>query len=267
MKVLVTFAVEAEFSAWRARHKFQQLELGVAEDGTKVHVYEARIGDEESISTNKVWVFLTGVGWGNVKFAFRKVMSGWPTYCISSGLSGGLKESYRSGDVVVAQGAQLLGTNLRIEGHRPLVRAAMACGARLCQSSLTVDSILALSSQKRAAGEHGDIVDMESYHVLTAASGKKIPASVVIRSISDTVEENIPLDFTRVADARGGLKLGSLLGEIGRRPQKIPALIRFGRRSRSATNSLADFLDRYIPTIQHGTEAWSNEHFEQVAAQ
>src|SRR5258708_3010901 len=122
MKVLVTFAVEAEFSSWRARHNFQQLELGIADDGTKVHIYEARIGNEDSISTNKVWVFLTGIGWGNVKFAFRKVMTGWPTYCISSGLAGGLKETYRSGEVLVAHGAQLLGTNLRIEGHRPLIR-------------------------------------------------------------------------------------------------------------------------------------------------
>jgi nucleoside phosphorylase len=265
MKVLVTFAVEAEFAPWRSRHEFHQLSLGTAEDGTTVHVYEARIGSEESISTNKVWAFLTGVGWGNAKHAFRKVLSAWPTYCISSGLAGGLKDSYRKGDVVVARRVGSLGTNLWVEGHRPMVRAAVDCGARLVESCLTTDCILASSQQKVTAGHHGDIVEMESYHLLAAASGKKIPAYAVIRAISDTVQEDLPIDFGKVADNRGRLRYGNLIREIGRRPQRIPALIEFGLGSRRAANSLADFLDRYIPAIQHGTDAWSNEHFEKVA--
>ena len=267
MKVVITFAVEAEFAPWRARHKFQRIELGTAEDGSTVHVYEARIGSEESISTNKVWVFLTGIGWGNVKYSFRKVLSGWPTYCISSGLAGGLKDSFRKGDVVVARRAGHLGTKLWIEGHRPMIRAAVDCGARIVESCLTADSILSSSHEKLVAGEHGDIVEMESYHILAAASGKKIPAYAVIRAISDTVREDLPIDFGKVADSQGRLRYGVLLGEIARRPQSIPALIGFGIESRRAANSLADFLDHYVPRIQHGTAAWSNEHFEQAVAQ
>ena len=267
MKILVTFAVEAEFAPWRARHKFERLELGTAEDGTTVHVYEARVGSEESFSSNRVWVFLTGIGWGNVKYAFRKVLGSWPTYCVSSGLAGGLKNSYRQGEVVVARRTGRLGTSLWVECHRPMIRAAVHCGARLVESCLTADSILSSSEQKLSAGKDGDIVDMESYYILSAASGKKIPAYVVVRAISDTVEEDLPIDFGRVADNRGHLRYGALLREIGRRPQRIPALIGLGLRSRRAAHSLADYLDRYIPVIQHSTKAWSNEHFEQVAAQ
>jgi nucleoside phosphorylase len=260
MKFLVTFAVEAEFAPWKKRHRFQKKELVTGRGGPRVVVHEAELGG------NRVIVFLTGMGWGNAKHAFREVMDTWPVFCISAGLAGGLKASYQSGEVVVARRVGLLGSKLWTECGRPEVRAALECGARFVETCLTADNILNTAKAKRAAGVFGDIVDMESFHILTAASGKKLPGRIVVRAISDTVDEDLPVDFTQVATRDGRLKLGKLASAIGRKPQQLPRLIRFGIRSRRAAQSLADFLDRYIPMLQDGTKKWSNDHFEEVAA-
>ena len=105
---------------------------------------------------------------------------------------------------------------------------------------------------------------MESYHILTAASGKKIPGGLVVRSISDLAREDLPLDFGKVADSKGHLKFSELAKEIGRKPHRIPGLLSFGMNTKRAGKSLADFLDRFIPALKNGAEQWSNELFEQV---
>jgi nucleoside phosphorylase len=260
MKFLVTFAVEAEFAPWKKRHRFRKRELPTGSGGPRVVVYEAQLGG------NEVIVFLTGMGWGNAEYALREVMNTWPVFCISAGLAGGLKLSYQSGEVVVARRVGLLGSNFWIECGRPEVRAAVECGARFVEICLTADNILSTAKAKRAAGVFGDMVDMESFHILTAASGKKLPGRVVVRAISDTVDEDLPVDFTRVAAGDGRLKYGKLASAIGRKPQQLPKLIRFGIRSRRAAQSLAEFLDRYIPMLQDGTKKWSNEPFEEAVA-
>jgi hypothetical protein len=37
-----------------------------------------------------------------------------------------------------------------------------------------------------------------------------------------------------------------VLGQVAMRPQSLPGLVRLGRKSKQAAESLAEFLDRYI---------------------
>ena len=216
------------------------------------------------IGETTVSVFLTGMGWNAHNDRFRQVLDTWPAICISAGLAGALKPPLRLGDVITTRRVGELGTDHWIECERPLVRAAVEHGAVFAEACVTSKSILASPSQKRVASSVGDIVDMESYHILTAASGKRIPGRLVVRAISDLADEHLPLDFAKVADANGHLRLGELAKEIARKPNRIPALLAFGRKSRQAAKSLADFLDRFIPALKDGTGQWSNERFGQV---
>src|SRR5260221_2264816 len=92
MKVLVTFAVEAEFAPWRKLRQFSQSNLG------DIRAFSAQMRDGELI------VLLTGVGgrraWAE---ATRVIWDGNVDICISSGLAGALREEHRPGDVLAAK--------------------------------------------------------------------------------------------------------------------------------------------------------------------
>ncbi len=83
-----------------------------------------------------------------------------------------------------------------------------------------------------------------------------IPA-VAIRSISDTVDEDLPLDMNEVFTESGEVSMPRVLGQVAMRPQSLPALVRLGRKSKQAAESLAEFLDRYIVALSKGLRPWN----------
>ena len=111
----------------------------------------------------------------------------------------------------------------------------------------------------------GDVVEMESYFVLRAAAGAHVPA-VAVRAISDAVEEDLPMDFNRVLDSQGAVRMRRLVGELAREPRRISGLVRFGMRSRRAAHALADFLDRYLLALDHDWKSAESIALREVAA-
>src|SRR2546429_8452304 len=95
MRVLVTFAVEAEFAPWRKLRGFEKMTKG------KAQFFRARIGASE------VNVLLTGVGGKNAWVQATKVIcDGEVDFCISSGLAGALRPEYHLGDGLGAEEGQ-----------------------------------------------------------------------------------------------------------------------------------------------------------------
>jgi hypothetical protein len=72
---------------------------------------------------------------------------------------------------------------------------------------------------------------------------------IAIRAISDTADEDLPLDFGQVVTDSGDLSVARLAGQIIRNPSAIPGLVRLGRRSEEAAKRLADFLDAYMAAL------------------
>jgi hypothetical protein len=95
---------------------------------------------------------------------------------------------------------------------------------------------------------------MESFQVLLKARTDGIPA-VAIRSISDSVDEDLPLDMNEVFTESGEVSVPRVLGQVAMRPQSLPALIRLGRKSKQAAESLAEFLDHYIVALSQRAKA------------
>src|SRR6266403_725 len=93
MKVLVTFAVEAEFAAWRKLHAFNLIDY----QGLKLR--RTKIGAAE------VTVLITGVGSQAAALAMDLMMrmadkDMYFDVCISSGLAGALCETLSVGDII-----------------------------------------------------------------------------------------------------------------------------------------------------------------------
>ena len=259
MRILVTFAVRAEFSQWCSRHPFVPYEFENWEKRRDFDLFKANFG------SNEVTVLLTGIGGENADKAMQTLPIEMHDVCISTGLAAALDASLKPGDVVVARTAETLDQKLRIESDSALVDFAVACGARAVNISLTSEKIVATADEKQELSRSGSIVEMESSHVLTAAEKHHVPA-VAVRAISDAADEDLPVDFGRIMDSRGHLKYGGLLKEVGLHPYRLAPLMKFAGQSRAAAGSLADFLDLFISAIAAKWNRVPSRNLEEVSA-
>ena len=133
----------------------------------------------------------------------------------------------------------------RILSSKRLLAAAEKCGAKVTDTLITESHVVGEASAKAVMSRFGDLVDMESYHILQVVSGTQIPA-IAVRAISDAAGDDLPLDFSRIVGRDGTIRKLELVGELARNPRKIAPLIRFGWQSNKAAHSLADFLDRFV---------------------
>jgi adenosylhomocysteine nucleosidase len=242
MRILVTFAVDAEFAPWRSRHPFVPYEFDDAGRRREFDLFRANIG------AHQVTVLLTGMGAENAGNAMRTISFATYDLCISTGLAGALDAALKPGDIVVGRASRTCDLKVASQGEAGLVPLAVACGARAVDVFLTSDTIVMTAAEKETLSASGSVVEMETTHILEAARRQQLPAAAV-RAISDAADEDLPVDFQQIADSRGRVKLAGLLKELLLHPHRIPLLIQFARQSRSAAVSLADFLDRYIPVV------------------
>jgi adenosylhomocysteine nucleosidase len=237
MRILVTFAVEAEFAPWRKVRQFEKRANGSAE------YFAARIGGAD------VNVLLTGVGGKSAWVETTKIVwDGDVDICVSSGLAGALRAEYRLGDILVAKEVQAISWKRIVASDAKLVQLAEEHGARAVGSFYSADRVISSASEKLELGRVADAVEMESGEVLYEASalGAKV---IAIRGISDTVDEDLPLDFNRVMTPAGEVSISKVLGEVVRHPTSVPALMRFGKQSRMSAEKLGAFLDRYLEGV------------------
>jgi len=247
VKVLVTFAVEAEFAPWRKRRGFE-----VARASNLV-IYSA------SVSGVDVNVLLTGIGDGSASVLGLQMSSftagrGFDV-CISSGLAGALQAKHVAGDLLVAKQVRnpIVDAEVRTDTlacDEQLVSVARACGARQVDSFYMADHIVITSTEKARLSSLADAVDMESFEVIKEARAWGARA-VAIRAISDTSEEDLPVDLNLALTGKGHVSLGRIAGQALRHPQSIGALLKFGRQSQKAAEALADFLERYVQALGH----------------
>jgi adenosylhomocysteine nucleosidase len=86
---------------------------------------------------------------------------------------------------------------------------------------------------------------MESAVIHEACAARGIPCATV-RSISDLAEEDLPLDFNRLATPRQTLSPWRLAMAVLRSPGCLPGLLKLGRHSAAASRSLGALLERVL---------------------
>jgi nucleoside phosphorylase len=244
VKILVTFAVDAEFAPWRKRNDFKLVSRKFAGQDSSVKLYRAE-GDGVDVD-----VLLTGIGWSPAATAsmLEELESRKPDVCISSGLVGALRPDLHHGEVLVAARVLRSDTSQSLATSLALMTAAVKSGATSVKAFVTNGGIIGDARSKQSMSSLGDAVEMESFHVLSSVSAARIP-SVAIRAVSDTVDQDLPLDFAEVVDRAGRVRWTKMARELGRHPGKISSLVQFGRESRRAAEKLADFLDQYVDDI------------------
>jgi nucleoside phosphorylase len=247
MRILVTFAVDAEFAPWRDIRAFKKIRANPEHYSGGKDVYESRIGE------STVWVFLTGIGirFFDSEAAFCFVNAGIGGV-ISSGLAGALSEDLAVEQIVVPVRVATLRDANGIAASAELAAIAVADPERKSAKSigvmLTADHIVATQEEKSRLSQFAEAVDMESFQVLREFTDRNLPVAV-IRAISDGAGEDMPIDFKKCITVEGRVKPVPLVGELLSHPTKLPGLIRFGRQSKNAARRLAVFLDSYIAAL------------------
>src|SRR5271169_759753 len=134
MRILVTFAVEAEFAPWRAGREF------IPQSAQGLKLWKRVMGSSE------VYVILTGIGENSaITVDLMMRMAGGSRYfdfCVSSGLAGALRANYHLSDIVVAKllRANSVHADLGqdwLETDKQLVELAVARGAKLAEAFFT----------------------------------------------------------------------------------------------------------------------------------
>jgi hypothetical protein len=121
------------------------------------------------------------------------------------------------------------------------------------------------ADEKQRLSVIAEAVDMESFAILSVARAKNLSAAV-IRVISDSFDANLPVDIDTMLDSQGNVKPGGVVRYVAKHPLAVPALMRLGRESKTAAETLAQFLEAYLKKLSFSTEGLPPSELQQVAA-
>jgi nucleoside phosphorylase len=184
----------------------------------------------------RVKIVLTGMGEANAKTAVEAELRGEkPGLVLSCGFAGGLRPGLETGKVLFSA-----------EGDAALESALTLAGAQsarfYCATSVATTAI-----QKRGLREStgADAIEMESQPICAICREQSFRCATV-RVILDTAEEDLPLDFNQLMNARQQMDYGKLALVLARSPGKLGALLRLQKQSRAAAEALAAVLARLL---------------------
>jgi len=198
-------------------------------------------------------VFLeAGVGTDTTTERLTKVLEKQRVdFVLGAGMAGALSPHLGIGDLVIVErviGPSTLPTFPQLCSLAKLVRldgvdihmgAAVTTNEFICKASRKRSLAAALGT--RQAG----CVDMESWAVAWVCTERRIPF-LIVRSISDLFEEDLPLDFNRCRDSRGDLDMLKLGTATLRRPSSLKGLWQLRKRSTLCSQRLAWFVDQFL---------------------
>ncbi len=188
--------------------------------------FQRLTADREDVS-----ILITGIGRKNSERTLVARLNQFtPRLVLTCGFAGGLDPALAAGEVLSSTDDEGLRDELTAAGARPV---KFYCATRIATK---VAEKLEL---RRTTG--ADAVEMESAAIHTICCERGIPCATV-RAISDTANEDLPLDFNQLSKPDLSLDFGKLLWAITKSPGKIPGLLRLQKNSNLAALRLAEVL-------------------------
>lgn len=180
---------------------------------------------------NHCQAIVTGMGAGNTGAALGNAWEKYnPRHILTCGFAGALDPALAVGDVCFATSDSVLGAAAKSAGAR---RATFHSSSRVAVTAAEKSSLRAATGL--------DAVEMESAVIVSAARERGLPVAIV-RVISDTAGEDLPLDFNALMTAKQSIHFPKLLVALARSPGKIPALLTLQKNTTLAARHLAATL-------------------------
>ncbi len=231
-------------------------------------------------------IMVSGQGEDNARKACQAMIRQFqPRFVLSTGFCGALQRGIKAGDIIISQRiyresdileaqangetaldgvrswqppqnvfemAKRAGTeykNLQIQQKR------FTSNMRSCweYSTITSRRVISRPADKKNLGKEtgAAAVDMESAAVAEIMSVARIPW-LAIRSVSDTVDFQLPMDFNRFKNTKGGIDYMPIVLEALKNPKTIPGLVRLGYNSYTASESLRIYLQYFLNALTGG---------------
>jgi nucleoside phosphorylase len=180
--------------------------------------------------------WITGIGRRNAAESIRAAVAAVQPECVlTCGFAGGLNPELALGTVVFDHDYNAgVSDSLAELGAVP---AKFHCSRRVAITT----------QEKRAlwASTGADAVEMESSVIRNLCREWKIP-SATIRVISDTAQDDLPLDFNALMTSEDRIHYGKLALAILKAPRKIQQLIAFQRQTVIAARELGRVLNELL---------------------
>ena len=171
---------------------------------------------------------------------------------LSIGFAGALSASLQVGDLVIAD-------DIRDSRERPdpeLLAAAKQVQIELpvrLGVAVTCNEILWQAESKRALAasllaDEIAFVDMESTAIAELCAAVGVPF-LIIRAISDLLDEDLPLDFNQYRNSDGRVDSRKVVNAALLRPTAFRGLLELRKRSKLCADRMAEFVQRLVPLI------------------
>jgi nucleoside phosphorylase len=185
-----------------------------------------------------VFTLIVGIGRLNAEKSMRSFLAGGtlapPSFVLTCGFAGGLNPDLKLGEVTFETTDEDLQDKLLTAGARP---AKFFCAERIATT---------VAEKKKLRAETGaDLVEMESAAIQAVCAERGIPCATV-RVISDTADEDLPLDFNVLAKPDKSIHFGKLFLAIAKSPGKIGALLALQKKTSFAAQQLAAVLAKVL---------------------
>jgi adenosylhomocysteine nucleosidase len=186
-------------------------------------------------ATAQADILLTGIGRQNAEKSLREFLATHsPKLVLTCGSAGGLNPELKLGDIIFETSDETLRTKLLGAGAKPL---KIFCADRIATT---------IAEKKKLRAETGaDAVEMESAAIHAVCRERGIPCATV-RVISDTANEDLPLDFNALSKPDKSIDFGKLFFAIAKSPGKIGALMQLQKKTKFAAEQLAEVLAKII---------------------
>jgi len=180
-------------------------------------------------------VFFTGIGKANAEKAAREYLAGHaPGLLLTCGFAGGLETRFKVGDVV-------------FETSNEAIRAKLVAAGAKAAKIFCADKIASTAAEKKKLRDEtgADAAEMESGAIQIICCERGIPCATV-RVISDTANEDLPLDFNEFLTPEKKLDMSKLMLTVAKKPWKMGALMELQKKTKIAAERLGDVLMKTI---------------------
>ncbi len=203
---------------------------------------------------SEISILITGIGRKNAGKSVRGFLAGHsggasvpasrlvsslapPKLVLTCGFAGGLNPDLKLGEVVFEL------SDFEIRNPQSAIRNRLLAASAKPAKFSCADRVATTTAEKKKLREEtgADVVEMESGAIHAICRERGISCATV-RVISDTANEDLPLDFNALAKPDMSLDYGKLVWMVVKSPGKIGGLMRLQKRCRFAAEQLAGVL-------------------------